>query len=120
MYWSEKYGAHPTWGEIGICYERHGGMTSFLGFPTKPETKASTSPQGTTGYCQWFEGGMIFSSEKCTVSVVGQILKIYNEFSGSGGRFGFPLAKEIIDANNSKIRYQEFEGGLICSVQEEV
>lgn len=120
IYWTEKYGAHPTWGEIGICYERLGGMTSFLGFPTKPEMKASSSPQGTTGYYQWFEGGMIVSSEKCTVPVVGQIMKLYNKFSGSGGRFGFPLAQESSYSNNSNLRFQEFEGGVICIEQGDI
>lgn len=56
VYWSQRYGAYPVWGGIARCYEGFGGTGSRLGFPISPELPAITSPQGTTGQVQRFEG----------------------------------------------------------------
>src|SRR5215469_7551099 len=33
VYWSERYGAHATWGAIGEYYELQGGTGGPMGFP---------------------------------------------------------------------------------------
>jgi uncharacterized protein with LGFP repeats len=57
--YSSKQGTYPTWGEIGKCYERLGGTTSRLGFPTSPELETKLSSQGPRTWIQHFEGGKI-------------------------------------------------------------
>src|SRR5437763_977296 len=37
IYWSQSYGAYPTWGWIARCYENLGGTGGRLGFPTSFE-----------------------------------------------------------------------------------
>jgi serine protease len=113
--YSSKHGAYPVWGGIGICYERLGNTSSVLGFPTSLETEAGKSPQGTTGWYQRFEGGIIFWCENYGgVPVVGSILALYDEFDGTEGRFGFPKSPEKSAEEHPHMLLQEFEGGVIC------
>jgi surface antigen/pimeloyl-ACP methyl ester carboxylesterase/uncharacterized protein with LGFP repeats len=50
--WSSKHGAHPTWGAIGGRYDKMGGSSSWLGFPTSGEKGI-----GNGWVKQDFEGG---------------------------------------------------------------
>jgi len=52
--WSSKHGAHPTWGAIGGRYDKMGGSSSWLGFPTSGEKGI-----GNGWVKQDFEGGYI-------------------------------------------------------------
>jgi hypothetical protein len=113
IYWSEKYGAHLTWGGIGRYYESIGGTGSFLGFPNSPEIECAPSSYGTIGYYQTFEGGVIFWCAKYeSVHIDGAMAIVYNRFDGTRGRLGFPTAPaQELDGD---MRIQEFEGGVIC------
>lgn len=78
IYWSEATGAHATWGRLGEAYERLGGTSSPLGFPTSPERKALQSPFGSTGWCQDFQGGVLYYSDQYGgFPVSGPILDLY-------------------------------------------
>jgi tetratricopeptide (TPR) repeat protein len=113
-----RYGAFPTWGGIGRCYENLGGSGGPLGFPTSPETNATPSPQGTDGWVQRFEGGDIYwycDREYDGVPVREPILSIFEKSGGSGGKFGFPKSPAISDSAHSEHYIQEFEGGVIQS-----
>ncbi|MDB9311617.1 PA14 domain-containing protein [Spirulina sp. CS-785/01] len=50
--WLSKHGAHPTWGAIGGKYDKLGGPSSWLGFPTSREQGI-----GNGWVKQHFEGG---------------------------------------------------------------
>ena len=119
--YSSKHGAYPVWGGIGVCYERLGNTRSSLGFPISIETEAGGAPQGTTGWYQRFEGGIIFWCENYEgVPVVGSILALYDEFGGTEGRFGFPKSPEKSSEEHPQMLLQEFEGGLVCVLHEGV
>ena len=110
------YGAHPTWGGIGRCYEDFGGTSGSLGFPTSSESEASRSPQGTAGWFQRFEGGDMYWSEAYDgVSIREPILKLFEQSGGSGGKFGFPRSSAASDPGHADHYIQEFEGGVIQS-----
>ncbi|HEY1348873.1 MAG TPA: TIR domain-containing protein [Ktedonobacteraceae bacterium] len=113
IYWSKKYGAHPTWGGIGQYYESMGGTGSFLGFPTAPERECTPSSYGTTGSSQAFEGGLIFWCAKYkSVHMDGAMASVYNRLDGTDGRLGFPTAPaQQLDGD---MHMQEFEGGVLC------
>lgn len=109
------YGAYPTWGGIGRCYEDLGGTSGLLGFPTSPESEA-TSSQGTTGWVQRFKGGeMYWTDEYDGVPVREPILTLFTKLGGSGGKLGFPKSPAIPDPIHSDHYIQEFEGGVIQS-----
>jgi tetratricopeptide (TPR) repeat protein len=110
------YGAYPTWGGIGRCYEDIGGTSGPLGFPTSSEQEAIPSPQGTTGWIQHFEGGdMYWTEEHDGVPVMGPILTLFEKSGGSGGEFGFPKLPASPEPVHSNHYIQEFEGGVIQS-----
>jgi len=52
------------------------------------------------------------------VPVLGTINTVYQQTGGSGGRFGFPTAPEELVEDQPGMRMQQFEGGVICVVQE--
>jgi len=117
--YSSKHGVYPVWGGIRRCYESLGNTSSVLGFPTSLEMEAAKSPQGTTGWYQYFEGGIIFWSYNYGgVPVTGSILVPYNEFGGTEGRFGFPKSPQKSAERHRHMLLQEFEGGLVCVLYE--
>jgi hypothetical protein len=94
MYWSNKYGAHPTWGGIGGYYELAGGTGSWLGFPVTDEKEAH-SQRGTLGWCQQFEGGAVFDVfPSRPVSIEKNIAEYHNAQGGASGHLGFPVTSE--------------------------
>lgn len=119
--YASKHGAYPVWGGIRRCYASLGGTSSMLGFPTSLEMEAATSPQGTTGWYQRFEGGIIFYCDDYGgIPVTGSILLPYDEFRGTAGQFGFPKSPARAAEQHPHILLQEFEGGLICISQEKI
>ncbi len=116
------HGAFATWGGIGECYEKLGGAASSLGFPTWHEQEVQEeviqSPHQTTGVYQWFEGGMIcWCQSHNAAPIVGSILRVYEQYDGCRGIFGFPLAAAEVAASTTDGRtgwLQRFEGGIIA------
>ena len=93
IYWSESLGAHVTWDAIGKLYERGGGTTGELGFPTsspkeaKPQTvKKATFSDSKAALPPWTPVGAF--------SILGAINALYVHLGGSRGQFGFPIGPE--------------------------
>jgi uncharacterized protein with LGFP repeats len=108
-----RHGSYPVWGGTGQCYERLGGTGGPLGFPTSSESDAWPSSQGTTGWVQRFEGGDIYWCGKYGgVPVLGTMRALFEQYGGTGGRFGFPMSPQY-DVDGSLC--QEFEGGVISN-----
>ena len=121
VYWSQCYGAFPTWGWIAQCYESLGGTGGRLGFPTSLELEAIPSQRGTTGQVQRFEGGRedpdgasVYCSPRGAFPTWGGIAQCYEKLGGTGGRLGFPTSAES-DAwpspQGTTGWVQRFEGG---------
>ncbi len=116
VYCSQSYGAFPVWGGIRLCHEQLGGTGGPLGFPISMEREAGRSPQGTDGWFQCFEGGIICWSEQYGgVPVLGAISTPYDALRGTEGQFGFPKAPEEPVPDHPDLVMQEFEGGMICA-----
>lgn len=115
IYWSKKYDAHPTWGEIGAMYERLGGTRGVLGFPTSPEIDALPSRDKTKGRYQCFEGGIIYWSKKYgAIPVLEPILTAFKNKGDTNGKYGFPTSSQEISADGECL--QEFERGGILII----
>jgi len=116
VYCSQSYGAFPVWGGIRLCHEQLGGTGGPLGFPISMEREAGRSPQGTEGWFQCFEGGIICWSEQYGgIPVVGAISTSYNALHNTEGQYGFPKAPEEPVPDHPDFVTQEFEGGMICT-----
>ncbi len=120
LYWSQRYGAYPTWGWIAQCYENLGGTGGRLGFPTSLELDAVPSQRGTTGQVQRFEGGpddpdgaSVYYSSRGAYPTWGGIAQCYERLGGTGGRLGFPTSQEldaIPSPQGTTGKIQRFEG----------
>ena len=117
VYWCAPDHCHPVWGGIGEGYERNGGVSGYLGFPTSDEMVAAPSPAGTTGWYQKFQGGTIYWCSKCEKRggnpVHGAIEAMFHQLGGTGSPLGFPLTGEMTAANSpqgSSGVFQRFEG----------
>lgn len=118
VYWSEKSGAHATWGSIGGLYERADGAEGWLGFPATDEESAGPSHrdpgEGTTGLCQRFEGGAIYYTGKTgAIAVPAHVLAYLDSHHGVTSARGFPVSPEIKAADSpygTTGRCQRFEG----------
>ena len=118
VYWCERYGAYATWGGIGEYYERQKGTIGPLGFPVDEEVKAGPSERGsgpgTVGWCQRFEGGGVYYSEKTKAVVVPSAIAAHHDMHGGvAGSLGFPVSSELPAAESSfgtTGRLQRFEG----------
>lgn len=119
--YTSEHGAFPVWGWIARCYERLGGTSSRLGFPTSPEFNAIPSPHGTHGQVQRFEGSpddtcrvSIYASEYGAWAVWGAIACRYEADRGTASHLGFPIgaetrAKHVAGKQDGWVQY--FEGG---------
>lgn len=95
VYWSEQFGAFSTFGAIGECYESYHGTGGWMGFPSSEEMDAETSPRGTIGRLQRFEGGTIYWTQKHGACAVGGIISVYYEaMGGTNSLLGFPATRE--------------------------
>ncbi len=109
--YSAKPGTFLVAGDVRSCYSRNGASGGKLGFPAGDETNAPTSPRGTAGHLQTFEGGAIYSSASDgAYAVTDDVGKIYNAAGGPSGRYGFPVAASRV---SNGIVQQPFEGGVI-------
>jgi hypothetical protein len=118
LYWSDPHDVHATWGGIGELYELEGGTGGWLGFPVSDEVEAGPSHRnsgaGTTGWCQRFEGGAIYYSQKTGAMAVPRAIADYHEGRhGAASSRGFPVSR-VLGAAKSRCGttgvYQRFEG----------
>ncbi|MEV4344778.1 hypothetical protein AB0J83_09905 [Actinoplanes sp. NPDC049596] len=124
VYWSPASGWHSTWGGVGEHYELLGGPENRLGFPVEDETPAGPSPQGTTGWQQRFQGGLIlwteetggiavFSAKVHEPESTPSIARYYTSSDGPAGPLGFPVGPRHDAAKSRKGTrgtLQRFEG----------
>lgn len=103
-------GTYWVHGAIWEKYLAAGAIDGPLGRPLSDEQDATRSPQGTTGRYSSFEGGAIHSSHRGAYATFGEIFRLYDARSGSGGSLGFPVS-DIYTYNGAK--QQEFEGGIL-------
>lgn len=87
-----------------------GGTGSPLGFPTTEIAGTLSSPQGTTGVGQGYEGGNIFSSAKGTFVCYGAIRDKYANKGNEGGVLGYPVSDPYPFLGGTR---QDFEGGSL-------
>jgi hypothetical protein len=119
VYWS-KHGAHATWGGIGEYYELNGGTGGPLGFPVSDEIEVGPSHRDakpkTSGWCQHFEGGSIYWSEKTeAVAVTRAVADYLDRHHGVASRRGFPVGPDLPAAGSpygTTGRLQRFEGAF--------
>ncbi|HEX4833130.1 MAG TPA: hypothetical protein VH478_18780 [Trebonia sp.] len=144
IYASEKAGAimvPPSWASY---LEARGGVLGSTGFPVGPARRAASSPYGTAGWYQRFEGtadyprdavqrwawqdrvpsagATIYHSGQHGPHVVeGAIGARYEELNGTYGWLGFPISDEAdISAGEGALSGtgQHFEGGLVFCTPE--
>ncbi|MEV4138433.1 hypothetical protein AB0J72_40465 [Dactylosporangium sp. NPDC049742] len=113
---SAAHGTHAVWGGIGEHYDQVGGTASRLGFPVSGEATAGPSRAGggITGWCQRFEGGAVYWSERTgAVEVRPDIGGYHDGRGGVTGALGFP-AGATLAAGASPFgttgEFQRFEG----------
>jgi LGFP repeat len=119
VYLCDPYGAHSTCGGIGELHESEGGTGGWLGFPVSDEVEVGPSHRtrggGTTGWCQHFEGGVVYYSTKTRAVPVPSRIADYHETRrhGVASSRGFPVSR-VMDAAESRYgstgQYQRFEG----------
>ncbi len=136
IFHSDKTGSIGMSSPVAAYHQGRGDMGGTLGFPVSEEIDAETSPYGTRGRCQRFEGigdypadilkkwaghvcpvgATVYRSEAFGVhSVSGGIGKVYELLEGTVGWLGFPKS-DTFDASSRSIsdgRAQAFEGGAI-------
>lgn len=117
IYWSGTYGPHMTWGPIAEFFERQEGTQGDLGFPVTDPFQVGPSERaggGTTGWCQRFEGGVVYSSERTkTVAMSPDIAAYHDSCGGVNSPRGFPVSPELPAAKSpygTTGRCQRFEG----------
>lgn len=100
-----------VWGVGGSIGAAYGGPTSALGFPASGQTSGGTSPVGTVGVAQLFEGGAVYSTTaKGTWPVSGEVYAQYGQDGGPTGRWGYPVSAERTVSGRPA---QDFEGGTL-------
>lgn len=137
IYYCAKTRALVVYEPIATYHEDHGGVAGTCGFPVSPRLDAATSPYGTTGHCQRFEGvdaypreilerwpdqevptgATVYTSDAYGTHCVGWGNGYYYEArNGTVGWLGFPQSDEI-DSRASEdelwATIQEFEGGAV-------
>lgn len=105
-----------TWLLAGAAkseFDRLGGTTSPLGYPSGDMVAAGDSPQSTSGWKQLFEGGGIYASTPYgTWGVYGGIHSAYAGGGGPTGHWGYPKGAVQVVAGHLE---QEFEGGRLST-----
>jgi uncharacterized protein with LGFP repeats len=137
FYVSEKTGAIRVPRRWASYLEDRGNVDGSTGFPVSPALRAGTSPYGTTGYFQRFEGpwdypqdvvgcwsgaelpggATIYHSEQLGAHTVERGNGVlYERLNGTAGRLGFPTSDEADAsswADHAGSTIQHFEGGAI-------
>ena len=108
--WSVRVGVtRPSLSTINDCYERFGGIFSFLGNATSLENWAADH----RGTYQHFEGGTIlWSPEAGCHEVHGAIRELYAALGWERGFLGYPITDETASYDGVG-RYNNFQGGTI-------
>jgi WD40 repeat protein len=113
VYHSPATGTHATWGGIGEFYERGGATASRLGFPATDECEV-VSRQGTRGWFQRFESGVVYFTKRSGARVLDpNLADCHDRHGGVDGRLGFPVGPEREAATSpagTVGRVQRFEG----------
>ncbi|MBX3111392.1 MAG: hypothetical protein KF857_05220 [Fimbriimonadaceae bacterium] len=108
--------AKGTWmvsGAVKSEHDRLGGTTSTLGYPTADYSAAGTSPFGTSGSRQPFEGGGVYATASFgSWGVYGGLYAAYGSASGPTGPWGYPMGAAQIVGGHLQ---QQFEGGLMST-----
>lgn len=78
---------------------------------------------GQGGFAKVYLGKHVYLGALAAIKVlhahlVSSLLIPYNEYGGTGGQFGFPKSPARATEQNAQLLLQEFEGGLICVLQE--
>lgn len=108
--WTATTGARALTGSILKLYDRRGGITGTLGWPTS----TTRDTHGIKGTVTVFTSGRIYSSKAGTVAVRGDILARYLQKGGTAGVLGWPTS----DAKVSKgVTVQTFQHGRITWTQ---
>jgi hypothetical protein len=121
VYWSNEFGAHATSGGIGEFYELNYGTAGPLGFPVSDEFEVGPSRQdagdGTVGWCQRFEGGVVYFSDKAgAFAVPAPVADYLDSHGGVTGPTGFPVSQLIplaVSPYETTGQLQRFEGATI-------
>jgi uncharacterized protein with LGFP repeats len=137
IHWCEAGGAQVTSGAVAAYHGEHGGTGSRLGFPVTEEMSAQTSPFGTDGSLQRFEGHWPYADSTCerlgtrcgaavyrtdeygAHAAWGGIGEFYELNGRSSGPLGFPVEDEAKTESSSRDAgpgtagwRQRFEGGV--------
>lgn len=135
LLWSKSRGTLPVWRGFAELYQSLKGAEGRLGFPITEELPTLSSPQGTTGVYQCFEGEQDYPKDIKFPSVTrgatlyhserhgayatwGEIGIHFERFGGTGSHLGFPISAELdVEPSQAETpstgKYQRFEGGAI-------
>lgn len=109
FFWHPQLGSYAARHTIEECWAVN---KDLLEFPTGDEETSPTSPLGTTGVCQEFQGAVVYSSRRGTYCVGRAVEELYSCEGGSAGWLGFPVSTW----ERSEFNWiQEFEGGAAYS-----
>jgi len=110
IYWSAETGAHAVYGQMADAYQRHGGPTGSLGFPTSGivDLRGDQLCRFEHGSLAWHRriGGHVHE-------VHGDIAAAWEQSGGAKGLLGFPSSDETTHATG--IRYNTFTGGIVIA-----
>jgi hypothetical protein len=109
--WSDDHGAHAVSGEIEEFWTDN---KELLDFPEGDSETTASSPFGTVGIRQPFEGITVYSSKHGVYAVDWISMECYEGERGSAGWLGFPIGSDIEKLWGGWI--QPFEGGAIYSL----
>jgi hypothetical protein len=105
--WSERFGVRV----INAAIDEYLESGLKWGVPIGDQKDAQSSPYGTDGIRQGFQGGTVYSSKHGAFHVSDNIC--YKEEDASGGWLGFPIGES--DTQSEFVTLQNFEGGTIYS-----
>jgi hypothetical protein len=107
LFWQDASGVLATSGVI----ETYRTDREWLGFPVGNEEDAPSSPYGTGGVCQAFDGGKVYAS-RCGTFALSGVRFFEEEQGGVAGLLGFPITESRKNDEND-CWLQAFEGGCI-------
>ncbi|MGY1857863.1 LGFP repeat-containing protein [Modestobacter sp. SYSU DS0290] len=109
LWWSSRTGGMQVTGGIGAHWQRHGGVTGGLGYPTTDEAGL---PDG-RGIAQQFEGGAVhWTASTGAHPTVGGIGALWQRHGAAAGLLGYPTTDERALADGRGI-VQSYERGAV-------
>jgi uncharacterized protein with LGFP repeats len=97
-------------GAIKTEYDRRGGLSGNLGWPTG-DAVSSTANGG--GASQAFQGGDIYSSAAGAYAVRLDMRDVYLALNGPAGALGWPMTSSAASTANGGGSIQKFTGGTV-------